>query len=43
MIDLLTQWQDQPELFADPSHINQDGAAAIAKQLAQNSTIRTAL
>ncbi|MEO0707280.1 MAG: hypothetical protein AAF050_16670 [Cyanobacteria bacterium J06649_5] len=43
VIDLLTQWQDQPELFADPSHINQDGAAAIAKQLAQNSTIRTAL
>ncbi|MEM8502338.1 MAG: hypothetical protein AAF716_04215 [Cyanobacteria bacterium P01_D01_bin.1] len=38
LIDLLTQWRSQPELFADPSHINQYGAAAIAQQLARHST-----
>ena len=35
VVDLLTQWENQPEFFADPSHINQDGARAIAQQLAQ--------
>lgn len=28
------QWRDRPEFFADPSHLNQAGAAAIASQLA---------
>ena len=43
VVDLLTQWRDNPALFADPSHINQEGAAAIAAQLAQNSTVLSAL
>jgi hypothetical protein len=43
VIDLLTQWQTQPALFADPSHINQDGAAAIARQLAQDARLIAAL
>ncbi|MEM9090487.1 MAG: hypothetical protein AAGC93_17275 [Cyanobacteria bacterium P01_F01_bin.53] len=43
VIDMLTQWQNQPALFADPSHINQDGAAVIATQLAQSPTLRAAL
>ena len=34
VVDLLQAWQGQPDLFADPSHINQHGAAAIAAQLA---------
>jgi hypothetical protein len=43
VVDLLTLWSDQPNLFADPSHINQDGAVAIATQLAQSSTLLSAL
>ncbi len=43
VIDLLTQWQAQPALFADPSHVNQEGAAAIAIQLANHPQIRSAL
>jgi hypothetical protein len=43
VVDLLTLWPGQSALFADPSHINQDGAAAIAAQLAQNSTLLSAL
>ncbi len=43
VIDLLTQWQGQPELFADPSHINQYGAAAIAQQLARTATVLSSL
>ncbi|MGB7084728.1 MAG: hypothetical protein WBD47_04185 [Phormidesmis sp.] len=43
VVDLLTQWQAQPDWFADPSHINQEGAAAIATQLAQNPALRSAL
>lgn len=43
VIDLLTQWQTQSAFFADPSHLNQMGAAAIAQQLAQHPTIRSAL
>ncbi|PZO60300.1 MAG: hypothetical protein DCF15_02445 [Phormidesmis priestleyi] len=39
VVDLLTQWKTQTVLFADPSHINQLGAAAIATQLAQNPTV----
>ena len=43
VVDLLTQWRDNSALFADPSHINQEGAAAIAAQLAQNPTVLSAL
>ena len=43
VIDLLTQWQEQPELFADPSHINQYGAAAIAQQLARDPVFLSTL
>ncbi|MEL6815890.1 MAG: hypothetical protein AAFP03_13910 [Cyanobacteria bacterium J06598_3] len=43
VIDWLRAWQGRPELFADPSHINQEGAAAIATQLAQSPTLRTAI
>ena len=43
VVDLLSQWRDKPALFADPSHLNQDGAAAIAAQLAQNPTVLSAL
>ncbi len=43
VIDLLTQWQTQSAFFADPSHLNQTGAAAIAQQLAQHPTVRSAL
>ncbi len=43
VVDLLTQWKTQTALFADPSHINQLGAAAIATQLAQNPTVLTAI
>ena len=43
VVDLLTLWEGQPALFADPSHINKDGAAAIAVQLSQDSSLLTAL
>jgi len=43
VVDLLTQWRSQPALFADPSHLNQEGAAAIANQLAQDTKILAAL
>lgn len=43
VVDLLTQWRSQNALFADPSHINQDGAAAIARQLAQHAKVLAAL
>ena len=43
LIDLLTQWQAQPALFADPSHVNEEGAAAIAAQLANHPQLRAAL
>jgi hypothetical protein len=43
VVDMLTQWGSQSALFADPSHINQDGAAAIARQLAQHPKVLTAL
>ena len=41
--DLLTQWDGQPGFFADPSHINLHGAAAIADQLAQDPALLVAL
>ncbi len=43
LVDLLTQWGSQPELFADPSHINQYGAAAIAQQLARDPILLSAI
>ncbi|MEL6468104.1 MAG: hypothetical protein AAFQ74_00115 [Cyanobacteria bacterium J06623_4] len=43
VVDLLTQWESQPGFFADPSHINQHGAAAIADQLAQDPNLLLAL
>lgn len=43
VVDFLTLWEGQPALFADPSHINKDGAAAIAIQLSQDPTLLTAL
>ncbi|MGB3299811.1 MAG: hypothetical protein WBA76_16205 [Phormidesmis sp.] len=43
VVDLLSQWQNNSTLFADPSHINREGAAAIALQLAQNPAMISAL
>lgn len=43
VIDLLTQWLEQDAYFADPSHLNQAGAIAIAQQLAQHPKILEAL
>ena len=43
VIDLLTQWRGQPALFADPSHVNQEGAAVIAVQLAQHPDVLAAI
>lgn len=43
VVDLLTQWDGQPGFFADPSHINQHGAAAIADQLARDPELLFAL
>ena len=43
IVDLLTLWEGQSALFADPSHINQDGAAAIALQLSQEPRLLSAL
>ncbi|MEO1619650.1 MAG: hypothetical protein AAFU53_01310 [Cyanobacteria bacterium J06632_3] len=43
VVDLLTQWEGQPGFFADPSHINQHGAAAISDQLARDPQLLLAL
>ncbi|NEP18736.1 MAG: hypothetical protein F6J97_17855 [Leptolyngbya sp. SIO4C1] len=43
VIDLVTQWRTRDAYFADPSHLNQAGAAAIAQQLAGNPLILSAL
>ncbi len=43
VVDLLTQLQGQSSLFADPSHINRYGAAAIAAQLALDPILLLAL
>ncbi|MEM9485631.1 MAG: hypothetical protein AAGA83_18295 [Cyanobacteria bacterium P01_F01_bin.116] len=39
VIDLLPQWVRQDSFFADPSHLNQKGAAALGQQLARNPAI----
>ncbi|PSN17316.1 hypothetical protein C7271_18360 [filamentous cyanobacterium CCP5] len=39
VVDLLEQWQGQNQYFADPSHLNQYGAAAIARQLAASRSL----
>ncbi|MEM9977185.1 MAG: hypothetical protein AAF808_06100 [Cyanobacteria bacterium P01_D01_bin.2] len=36
VIDLLQQWINQDAFFADPSHLNQAGAASLVQQLARN-------
>jgi hypothetical protein len=37
--DLGSQWLDRYDLFADPSHLNQKGAAAVAADLGQRLSI----
>lgn len=39
MIDLSQQWPQQNDYFADPSHLNQFGARAVAVQLATHASI----
>ncbi|MBT9314841.1 hypothetical protein IXB50_05335 [Leptothoe spongobia TAU-MAC 1115] len=39
VIDLLSQWLEQDVFFADPSHLNQRGAAVLGQQLARNPLI----
>lgn len=39
VIDLLSQWTNQNIFFADPSHINQRGAAVLGQQLAQSPVV----
>lgn len=39
LLDWLEQWRGQNAFFADPSHLNQQGAARIASQLANASDI----
>ncbi|MEM8612377.1 MAG: hypothetical protein AAGF93_10195 [Cyanobacteria bacterium P01_H01_bin.105] len=39
VIDLLSQWIGQNSFFADPSHLNQAGAAALSRQLANNPAL----
>ena len=36
VIDLLQQWVNQDAFFADPSHLNQTGAASLVQQLARH-------
>ena len=43
VVDFLTLLEGQSALFADPSHINKDGAAAIAAQLSQTPALLAAL
>lgn len=38
-IDLLRQWSNQYQYFTDPSHLNRNGAAAVARLLAANRQI----
>ncbi|MDY7021057.1 MAG: hypothetical protein SWJ54_06800, partial [Cyanobacteriota bacterium] len=38
-VNLADEWLNANEYFSDPSHLNQYGAAAVAKQLAQKSQI----
>ncbi|USR91337.1 hypothetical protein NEA10_00925 [Phormidium yuhuli AB48] len=37
--DLSNQWRDRPDFFADPSHLNREGAAAVAQRLAQDTEL----
>ena len=39
LVDLLQQWPTENWFFADPSHLNQTGAAQIATQLAATQTV----
>lgn len=39
LVDLLEQWRQQPNLFADPSHINRHGAAEVARLVAADGRI----
>jgi lysophospholipase L1-like esterase len=39
VMDWLEQWRGQNRFFADPSHINQAGAARLAQQLARTDAI----
>ncbi len=39
VIDLLSQWVGQNTFFADPSHLNKIGAAALGQQLARNPLV----
>ncbi len=39
VVDLLEQWRGQNRFFADPSHLNQDGAAQLARQLVRSTQI----
>lgn len=39
VVDLLRHWPTQNYFFADPSHLNQRGAAQVARLLAENGTI----
>jgi hypothetical protein len=43
VIDWLTQWTAQPAYFADPSHLNQVGAALLSQQLANQPQFLQAL
>ncbi len=43
VVDLLTQWQNRNDVFADPSHLNQMGADAISRQLANTPAILSTL
>lgn len=38
-IDLVRQWTNQYQYFTDPSHLNRNGAAAVARLLATNRQI----
>ncbi|MBD0334277.1 MAG: hypothetical protein ICV62_02210 [Cyanobacteria bacterium Co-bin13] len=39
LVDLLQQWRNQNQLFADPSHVNRFGAAELGRLLAANAQI----
>ena len=43
VIDLLTQWLGRDDYFADPSHLNRAGAAALSAQLARQPVVLDAL
>lgn len=39
VVDLLQRWPDRNDLFADPSHLNERGAAQVARLLARDAEI----